>query len=110
MHGDDFTALGWQSVLDWYRKLLTGRFEAKVKGRIGPGEKDGKSMRELNRMIHWTDWGIEYKADQRHAEIIMAELGLGAEKQKCRDAGHPDEEGDIRGRRGIDGRGSEIAV
>ena len=34
-------------------------------------------MRILNRMIHWTDSGIEYEVDHRHAEIMLAELGLG---------------------------------
>ena len=52
------------------------KFEAKVKGRIGPGKGDGKVVRVLNRMIEWTDAGIRYEADQRHAEIIITELGL----------------------------------
>ena len=47
-----------------------------MKGRIGPGKGDGKVVRVLNRMIEWTDTGIRYEADQRHAEIIIAELGL----------------------------------
>ena len=33
-------------------------------------------MRVLNRIIHWTPSGIEYEADQRHAEIIVREWGL----------------------------------
>ena len=76
VHGDDFTALGYEEDLNWYRKVLTQRFEAKVKGRLGPGKRDDKSMRVLNRFIHWTPSGIEYEADQRHAEIIVRELGL----------------------------------
>ena len=48
VHGDDFTALGYGTRLDWYREVFMGRFEAEVKGRIGPGKKDGKSMRALN--------------------------------------------------------------
>ena len=58
VHGDDFTALGWEADLDWYRSVLLGRFEDKVKGRIGPGKRDEKSMRVLNRFIHWTEEGI----------------------------------------------------
>jgi len=77
VHGYDFTALGYEADLNWYRGLLTSRFEAKVKGRVGPGISDDKSMRVLNRVIHWTPEGIEYEADQRHAEIIISELGLG---------------------------------
>ena len=34
------------------------------------------SNRILNRIISWTDNGIEYEADQRHAEIIVKQMGL----------------------------------
>ena len=76
VHGDDFTALGYEEDLNWYRKVLTQKSEAKVKGRLGPGKMDEKPMRVLNRFIQWTPSGIEYEADQRHAEIIVRELGL----------------------------------
>jgi hypothetical protein len=76
VHGDDFTALGWESQLDWYRGQVTNKFEAKVKGRIGPARNDLKSTRVLNRLVQWTREGIEYEAYQRHAEIIIQELGL----------------------------------
>ena len=33
-------------------------------------------MRILNRIITWTDNGIQYEGDQRHVEIAMRELGL----------------------------------
>ena len=75
--GDDFTAFVSECGLDWYRGVITERFESKVKGRSGPGRADGKSMRVLNRMNHWTPVGIEYEADQRHADIIVVELLLG---------------------------------
>ena len=52
VHGDDVTALGYESGLDWYRHVLIQRFEAKVKGRLGLGKTDDKSMRVLNRIIH----------------------------------------------------------
>ena len=71
-----FAALGWEGELDWYRGMPTGKFEATVKGRIGPGKADEKSMRVLNRMVHWAPTGIEHEADQRRAEVIVAELGL----------------------------------
>jgi len=81
VHGDDFTALGWESQLDWYREQVTRRFESKVKGRIGPASGDEKSMRVLNRLVHWTSEGIEYEADQRHAELIIQELNLKADSK-----------------------------
>ena len=33
-------------------------------------------MRVLNRMIQWAEEGLEYAADQRHAELIIQEMGL----------------------------------
>ena len=63
VHGADFTALGWEAELDWYRGILTGRFEAKVKRNNWYWEGDEKTMRVLNRMLHWTESGIEYEVD-----------------------------------------------
>ena len=57
--------------------MITGKLEANVKLRSGPGKADGASMKVLSRKIHWTPVGIEYEADQRHAEMIVARLGLG---------------------------------
>ena len=34
----------------------------------------------MNRVISWTEEGITYEADQRHAEIVLRELGLEAAK------------------------------
>ena len=76
IHGDDFAILGWEKELDWFKRQLKKRFECKHRGRIGPGDKDDKSIRILNRVVEWTEEGISYEADQRHAEIIMAGLGL----------------------------------
>jgi hypothetical protein len=51
-------------------------FEVKVRGRLGPGEEDEKSIRILNRIVEWGSDGLWYEADQRHAEIFVDELGL----------------------------------
>jgi hypothetical protein len=33
-------------------------------------------VRILNRVITWTEHGVEYEGDQRHAEIIIKQMGL----------------------------------
>jgi len=76
VHGDDFTLIGSRKSLDWFKSRIEGRFEIKYKGRMGPREEDMKSVRILNRIITWTDQGIEYESDQRHAEIIVKQMGL----------------------------------
>ena len=76
VHGDDFTILGHEGNLDWFRSEISKRFEVKFRGRIGPGQKDGKSIRLLNRVFEWTREGITCEADQRHAELLVQDLGL----------------------------------
>jgi len=58
------------------RTRIEGRFGIKCEGRMGPREDDIKSVRILDRVITWTKNGIEYEGDQRHAEIIIKQMGL----------------------------------
>ena len=76
IHGDDFTILGNEVELDWFREMISDKFEVKFRARLGPGDKDDKSVRLLNRVIEWTPQGIRYEADQRHAELIAKGMGL----------------------------------
>ena len=43
---------------------------------MGPANADDKCVRILDRIITWTEEGIRYEADQRHAKIIIRQLGL----------------------------------
>jgi hypothetical protein len=76
IHGDDFTILGNEVELDWFRDKVQSKFEVKIRGRLGPEESDDKSIRILNRIVTWREDGIHYEADQRHAEMIIRHLGL----------------------------------
>jgi len=76
VHGDDFTCLGNAHDLDWFRNQIIQRYEVKFRGRLGPGAGDDKSIRILNRVVTWTADGIQYEADQRHAEILINEMGF----------------------------------
>ena len=55
---------------------MSQRYEVAFRIRIGPSQNDDKSIRILNRVVTWTDDGIEYEADQWHAEIIVRDSGL----------------------------------
>ena len=70
IHGDDFTLLGFEKDLMWFRTMISKKFQVKFRGMIGPDARDEKVMIILNRRIEWTDRGIEYQADPRHVEII----------------------------------------
>lgn len=76
VHGDDFTALGTDSGLDWFRQGMKGRFDLEVRGRLGPEPQDDKQIRILNRVVTWDAQGLWYEPDQRHSEIIIRDLGL----------------------------------
>ena len=75
-HGDDFTLLGNEEALDWFRGKIQEKFEIQFRGRLGLGNGDDKSVRILHRIVTWTDEGTSYEADQRHAEITIRQLGL----------------------------------
>ena len=87
VHGDDFTILGAERDLDWFRSQIQTRFEVKFRGRIGPDVGDDKSIRILNAIVTWTKEGIEYEADQRHAEIIVQQMGLERDSRKVNTPG-----------------------
>ena len=76
VHGDDFTVLGYIDDLDWFNKEMNTKFEVKCRGIIGPAPGDLKSIKILNRIIEWDNDGIQYEPDQRHAEILIREMGL----------------------------------
>jgi len=76
VHGDDFTTAGPKCELDWFERLLEETYELKKGGRLGPGAKDTKELTILNRVIRWTDMGLEYEADPRQAERFLEGLGL----------------------------------
>jgi len=76
VYGDDFTILGEEKDLDWFRKEMVKRYEVEFKARLGGTAQDDKAVFLLNRPIEWTAEGMTYEADQRHVEIILRDLGL----------------------------------
>ena len=81
IHGDDFTVLGSAEDLNWFRKKISDKFEVKFRGRIGPSSTDDKAVRLLNRVFEWTPEGIVIEADQRHAELIVKDMGLASDSK-----------------------------
>ena len=81
VHGDDFTSLAVDSNLRWLSDQFKTRFEIKEKGIMGPDPQDIKEVRLLNRIITWGPKGIDFEADQRHAEILCQDLNLESAKE-----------------------------
>ena len=76
IHGDDFTVLGCHTSLMWFREKIKTKFEVKLRGMLGPSSKDASEITILNRVVSWDRNGITYKADPRHVDIVINELGL----------------------------------
>ena len=76
VHGDDFTALGGHDDIMWYEDLLATKFEIKRRGHLGEGPGCVKEMRILNRIVRLTQDGLRYKADPRHAEMLIKAMDL----------------------------------
>ena len=75
VHGDDFASVGRREGIRQLREKLENIFELRTKV-IGTGEGESVEGKVLNRVIRVSSEGWEYEPDQRHAEIIIAELGL----------------------------------
>ena len=79
VHGDDFVSEGKKSELIWFDTELKKSFELKTEV-LGPDHGEVRELRILNRVLRWEKAGITWEADQRHAELIVEQLGL--EKSK----------------------------
>ena len=74
VHGDDFVCVADADDLRWLKEQLSQRFEMKTTS-MGLKEGESKEERILNRVIRVTSEGWEYEADQRHADLIIQEMG-----------------------------------
>jgi len=78
-HVDDFLVTGKRGDLIWLRKCLEEEFE--LKGNIlGPGVNESKEEKFLGRTIKWTEEGLEYHGDDKHATILVNESDMDGSK------------------------------
>ena len=75
VHGDDFVAIGPNEGLEKFRGMMEASYECKVES-VGPGPEEQKELRVLGRIISYTEDGLRYEADPRHAEAVVEKLGL----------------------------------
>ena len=75
VHGDDFVGVGRPEELGRIRAALEDKYKLKVETLSGD-KADVQEVKILNKIIRWTERGIELEADPRHAEIVVRELGL----------------------------------
>ena len=76
VYGGDFASSGPATSLDWFEGAVGKEYEITIGPRLGPGPNDAKEGRALNRVIRWCDGRLEYEADPRQVERLVAECGL----------------------------------
>eukprot|EP00973_Karenia_brevis_P082554 11445276-Karenia_brevis.AAC.1 len=72
--------VGRENDLKGIEKGLKKKYEVKTEW-LGGKSWMKKEIKVLNRKICWTEEGITYEADERHAKLIIEQLGMeGAKK------------------------------
>ena len=66
--------------------MLESRYELKKGGRLGPGPNDAKEITVLNRVLRWTNDGLEYEADPRQSGKLVREVFL----EGAKNSRHPE--------------------
>ena len=79
VQGDDLIVCGLAASLNWLRAQFEARFEITCQV-LGPERGQQQEVRILNRVLRWCKNGIEYEANERHAEIAIRDLGLDGAK------------------------------
>ena len=72
-HSDDFVLTGPTKKLVEFERKMTNVYPIKAK-IISYGSQ--KSIKTLNRRLHWGKRGIVYKHDPRHVDVLVKDLGL----------------------------------
>ena len=62
--------------MEWFHKKLAEAWTIEVRGVLGPPhvEDTVQEMTVLNRLLTWSEKGIDYEADPRHAQRIFSDL------------------------------------
>ena len=56
--------------------VLSREYEIKIRGRLGPDEKDIKRIDILGRILELEKWGCSWKADPRHRKLVLQHFGF----------------------------------
>ena len=91
VHGDDFTFCGLEEDLLWISKLMGSWFDIKVRGMLGPDDKDVEQIVILGRIVRWTPEGLEWEADPKHRKLILEYFGFDQGSRSLKMNGDKDE-------------------
>ena len=72
VHCDDFLVVADEEQLHWLNNKMQEEYEIKFQV-MGPEKHLSQDVKILNRTLRWTQVGIEYEADLKHAGLIVKE-------------------------------------
>ena len=72
-HGADFVLTGPTKKLMEFERKMTSVYPIKAK-ILGYGSP--KSIKTLNRRLHWGQGGVVHQHDPRHVDVLVKDLGL----------------------------------
>ena len=72
-HVDDFLCTGRAADLKWLESRLKGEFDVTA---THVGDDAEKEVRYLNRILRWTEEGLEIESEGRHAATLLKEWGM----------------------------------
>lgn len=73
-HGDDIAADTFEAWGDRFPDRLGEHFKVSSKAKLGPLTHRDKEGRLLNRLITWTDEGLQVESGPRHVELVVLTL------------------------------------
>ena len=76
VHVDDYVSFGRQADLDWMEVQLQAAYDIQTQ-KLGLGAGCVPEGKVLNRIVRCDESGSSLKADPRHAELIIEQLGVG---------------------------------
>ena len=72
VHGDDIVSTGEDGQLEWLNKKIKAKYEVREQWLAKVGDK----VNVLNKTIEMTAAGFEIEADERHAAMIISDMGV----------------------------------
>ena len=75
VHGDDLIVVGCGDDLVWLSQKVNEKLELVQRAGLGPAYDSEATV--LQRCVTYSDSGLTWEADPRHAELAVAELGPG---------------------------------
>ena len=104
VHGDDFVITGRDPQVQWVRERLAEKYPLEVRAILGPGPRDQKQAVVLNRVVSWTENGIEFRADDSHVEKMLTTMQM----EQCNIVTVPGVKGEIDDQQGVPLEGGQL--